>query len=737
MSIPTCVLTNKGAALQARTPTGAQIPVTRWQMGTGSLPAGEKLEDMTQLVQPLTYLPISSVTNSGRQCLVLGQFVNEGMDAFDWEELGLWAQDPEEGEILYAVGNARGEGEHIEAWTDKVREFIFGMELVFSGTANVTAEISRTLVFSTLKDLDSAISAHNTDPEAHPSLHEAIKTAKAAADDALQSLEDFKWKVEEDGVGGIHPRIVVTARPGSTVTIADGERIFAPVEHNGIWEQNVPYFGMWTVTAKRNEESTETEIVEVDAVKVYKIDLTFVAAINVIAPEGASITCTGNGKTQSIISTGMDAITIHSAGTYTLTRNKGGRIAEREISVTENGKTVDLVLSYRYGYRKKKSEGSPPDRVEYLFDAVDMTPAHMDYSAERFEIGDWGDAWFVKKNRPVMQKSDLTEDYELDHNDHTKRLDNGEKSDVDNTGYDGNAMSAIPLCWWLRYEEDGYEYYIVCEHQWDSSYKAFAHTRADGTIEDYFYWGMFGGSGSKTKIRSLKGQSLAQSLTTQDQIDGATANGPGWYIHSWSRRECIKDLLILMAKTTDTQTAYGKGNCRSASGVAGFLTTGTLSDKGQFWGSTANNQQVKVFYIEGFWGDQWLRTAGIISNKGPIFYKMTPEGQGYRINDVEGYTDSGVTITGSISQRYISATKCGEFGCIPTAFSGAENLYECDAVWSNQTQLNYLVTGAGASTATGFGGAFSFSVDDAPSAAPWHYGCGLSSDMPGAAQAAR
>lgn len=197
MSIPTCVLTHKGAALQAKTPAGAQIPVTRWQMGTGILPAGEKLEDMTQLIQPLMYLPISSVTNSGRQALVLGQFVNKDMDAFDWEELGLWAQDPEEGEILYAVGNARGDGEQIEAGTDKLREFIFGMELVFSGTANVTAEISRTLVFATLKDLDAAISAHNEDSDAHTAIHEAVEAAKAAADDAKQGLDDLKREVED------------------------------------------------------------------------------------------------------------------------------------------------------------------------------------------------------------------------------------------------------------------------------------------------------------------------------------------------------------------------------------------------------------------------------------------------------------------------------------------------------------------------------------------------------------
>lgn len=154
MAIPKCILTKKGAALLAKTPKGAAVPVTRWQMGTGPLPPEDGLDDMTQLVRPLKYLPISSITNSGQQSLVLGQFVNEGMDAFVWEELGLWAQDPEEGEILYAVGNARGEGDTIEAWEEKLREFTFGMELVFSGTANVTAEINRTLIFATLKDLE-------------------------------------------------------------------------------------------------------------------------------------------------------------------------------------------------------------------------------------------------------------------------------------------------------------------------------------------------------------------------------------------------------------------------------------------------------------------------------------------------------------------------------------------------------------------------------------------------------
>jgi len=38
----------------------------------------------------------------------------------------------------------------------------------------------------------------------------------------------------------------------------------------------------------------------------------------------------------------------------------------------------------RYGYRMKIAEPDPASRVEYLFDAVGMTPAHMDFTAGGF-----------------------------------------------------------------------------------------------------------------------------------------------------------------------------------------------------------------------------------------------------------------------------------------------------------------------------------------------------------------
>ena len=105
--IPSVTLTSAGAALLAKTPAGESVPVTRWQIGTGALEPGTSL-DRTALVSPLKYIDVYSVTNKENQATVLGQFTNQSMDAFDFEELALLAQDPDSGEIVMCYGNAFG-----------------------------------------------------------------------------------------------------------------------------------------------------------------------------------------------------------------------------------------------------------------------------------------------------------------------------------------------------------------------------------------------------------------------------------------------------------------------------------------------------------------------------------------------------------------------------------------------------------------------------------------------------
>ena len=150
--IPSVKLTSAGAALLAKTPEGYAVPVTRWQIGKGALPAGSSL-DRTALVDPVEFLPIYEVGNQGTESLILGQFTNQEIwDAFPFEELGLFAQDPEVGEILMCYGNAFGGGEVIQAASEQLREFVFGTQMEFSGEANMAGEIQQGLVFIPLAE---------------------------------------------------------------------------------------------------------------------------------------------------------------------------------------------------------------------------------------------------------------------------------------------------------------------------------------------------------------------------------------------------------------------------------------------------------------------------------------------------------------------------------------------------------------------------------------------------------
>ena len=389
---------------------------------------------------------------------------------------------------------------------------------------------------------------------------------------------------------------------------------------------------------------------------------------------------------------------------------------------------IEDVDTPRYGFCIDKVEAQPGYRVTYLGAAKGKEPAHMNYQTGTFDYGGWKDIWFIKKNKPCMVKSATRQiDYYLDPNDYTRREGTTITSDVNNPSYAGNAMATIPLCYLYQYEENDKQYCWICEKQYNSNYKAYAHTRADGTIAPYFYWPLFGASSINSIARSIGNQTLAQSQTAETQINQAKANGTGWDIQSWSQRNLIQMLLILIGHSTDTQTTFGNGNCQEATSEEGLLKTGTLETKGQFWGSTANNQQVKVFHCEGVWGDQWLRTNGVfnMADGSGIIVKMTPP---YNLTG-SGYIKTGIVPSGT-SGGYISQTKMSEYGMIPSVYSGSGTTYYCDGGWFNNSQFDMLFAGAGANNTPAIGGALSFVVDNSPSNAWWDIGSALSCEYP-------
>ena len=346
--------------------------------------------------------------------------------------------------------------------------------------------------------------------------------------------------------------------------------------------------------------------------------------------------------------------------------------------------TYEKIL--RYGYRRTKAESNPDTRITYLFDAVGMTPAYMDFGTGNFNYGSW-QTFTEEVSRPVMLKTDGTVDYELSRNYMTKKVDGVTASDVSNTAYAGNAMIEFRKYKWVkRYEDATYEYVIFSNGNYDGTYNAYAHTDLNGIVKDEFYWGAFKGSNVSSKLRSVADQTVMVSQTRNTEVSYATANGSGYYTIYKSGWEYIGDLLTLISKSDNCQTKFGSGRSKSTNSNA--IATGTLKAQPYFKGYTDETSDVKVFGIEGFWGNVWEGMAGLVYN-GQIRTKMIPP---YNF-DGTGYTLTGVTPSGTSGGFTNTASVTDTSGFVPKTASGSGTTYYCDGLWFNNTQVDYALVG--------------------------------------------
>ena len=389
----------------------------------------------------------------------------------------------------------------------------------------------------------------------------------------------------------------------------------------------------------------------------------------------------------------------------------------------------------RYGMKINKNDSNPVTRCTYLFDAAGMTPAAMNYETGLFDIGDWGDVFFVKNNYPAMVLYDGTEDYKLDPNDHTLKAD-GTESDVSNVNYGGNAMSVFDgtvdgKIWLSQFEIGNYEYIIISNAQYDGTFNDDAYVREDGSHADKLYYPMFGGSYDGTRLRSLAGQTLMYNTNASTEITRAKANGDGWNIGSWSRRNLLNCMLKLMSKTDDSQAAFGQGQTSGyvddASVNYGHLDTGTLKDKGQFYGYNDTTHEVKVFFIEKWWGNRWDRINGLLMVGGEILAKMTPP---YNLTG-KGFDKVGIKFE-SQNSGYQKATKSSEYGRLPASVGGSSSTYTCDYFWWNDAIT--AVARVGGICANGADcGADCVNLNNSASFASWNIGASIFLEQPIAA----
>ena len=139
-------ITDAGSLLIAKVMASkGSITFTRIVMGDGYMPSSQVPEHMTAVVSPKATMEITKCEVTGNGAAVVGgRYDNsEQSQDFEWRELGLYAKDPDLGEILYSYGNTGESAETIPAGGGATAiEKLIDVVTYVGNDVNVTAEFA-------------------------------------------------------------------------------------------------------------------------------------------------------------------------------------------------------------------------------------------------------------------------------------------------------------------------------------------------------------------------------------------------------------------------------------------------------------------------------------------------------------------------------------------------------------------------------------------------------------------
>ena len=184
------VLTKKGQLLQAKVGTGVVLALTKMKLGSGVLPKGTSLEELTDLVTPEQNVGIASkeVLTDQKMCKISATITNVGLSAgYYVRELGVFANDPDDGEILYAV-TADSAPDYLppEGGPTTVSQE-FAVYISASNASGVKVSIDPGTL-ATMGYVEVAIADHNSLATAHENRFKLFEKIADFGDDLIKKL---------------------------------------------------------------------------------------------------------------------------------------------------------------------------------------------------------------------------------------------------------------------------------------------------------------------------------------------------------------------------------------------------------------------------------------------------------------------------------------------------------------------------------------------------------------------
>lgn len=172
------VLTKKGLDLQAKVQAGEKLRLTRVAVGDGLIDDPGEVFEMTNLKGYKHTFPIQDIAKDrGKSsCTIQVVIDNKNItEGFFLREIGIFAQDPEEGEILYCLSNAGKYADFLPEKEVSDVKVVMHLIVVVGNAENVVVEINYDMVYVTKPELLDLAGKGRT-----------VETVKQNADDILR-----------------------------------------------------------------------------------------------------------------------------------------------------------------------------------------------------------------------------------------------------------------------------------------------------------------------------------------------------------------------------------------------------------------------------------------------------------------------------------------------------------------------------------------------------------------------
>lgn len=137
-------ITHKGMALFAKAQAGQKITFTKMRVGSGDI-GTQNPATLNKLVQGKLDVPITSISPNPelKSATVIGNVTNTGLlEPVYICEIGIYATDPDEGEILYGYSNSGTFGDYYAPESQGPYSWQYQISVAIGNAANVTVELT-------------------------------------------------------------------------------------------------------------------------------------------------------------------------------------------------------------------------------------------------------------------------------------------------------------------------------------------------------------------------------------------------------------------------------------------------------------------------------------------------------------------------------------------------------------------------------------------------------------------